>query len=372
MNPKHLLDATPTYRLEVPGLAQAVARCTPAADHRELLRCLQAFEPLGDIKLATTRSDRWLSRRKVLAADGALVHDDHEAWLRQQLELDGGDAGRTWQRLKGEGFLLTRCAITRLYLVQGSGNPDPAAFLQAEVDVEDEWVDRRLFTKWPLDPPSDLRDLLSMEGDELMGDGSGPARRPFRGMSYRLRQVIDMAAFVDAAETLEAQRRLKLRARKLLVTDVDTGAQKWMTQDDLAPGWDRQPGPARRLFNDWMLSSAGRSGERLCDHWVMQTADHTGPSGERSMTLVPAWTFGPRLAKIDARRGSAYELFGKLEKLDRRVKVPFGWYFFMLHGNRVDAAAGERVLKAAEAGLIALPEHDWRVLKAWQSNPYGF
>lgn len=41
-------------------------------------------------------------------------------------------------------------------------------------------------------------------------------------------------------------------------------------------------------------------------------------------------------------------------------------------GNRVDDAAGHRVIKAAEAGTIVLPEHDYRVLKGWEQNPYGF
>ena len=236
-------------------------------------------------------------------------------------------------------------------------------------DAEDEWIDRRLFIEWPLDPP---RDLLGMEGDELMGDGSGPARQPLRAPAYRLRQVIDMAAFVGAAEALKVQRRKKLRARQLLVTDMDTGVQKWMTQDDLASGWDRQPGCARRLFSHWMLSSAGRSGARLCEHWVMKISDYTDSKGARSMSLVPVWATTLKLAEVEGRQGSDYELFGQLERLDRRIKVPFAWYFFMLHGNRVDATAGERLLKAAEAGLIALPEHDWRILKAWQSNPYGF
>ena len=43
----------------------------------------------------------------------------------------------------------------------------------------------------------------------------------------------------------------------------------------------------------------------------------------------------------------------------------------MLHGNRVSSEAGERVLRDAEAGLIVLPERDYRVLKGWQTEPYA-
>jgi len=65
-------------------------------------------------------------------------------------------------------------------------------------------------------------------------------------------------------------------------------------------------------------------------------------------------------------------VFRKLEKLDRRVGVPFAWFFFMLHGDRVDQDVARRVIQAAEAGQIVLPEHDCRVLKAWEAYPYGF
>lgn len=61
-----------------------------------------------------------------------------------------------------------------------------------------------------------------------------------------------------------------------------------------------------------------------------------------------------------------------MQTLDRRVGVPFGWYFYMLHGNRVTDGAGHRVLEAAEQGLIVLPEHDYQVLRAWKARPYGF
>lgn len=32
----------------------------------------------------------------------------------------------------------------------------------------------------------------------------------------------------------------------------------------------------------------------------------------------------------------------------------------------------ERVLEAAEAGLIVLPEHDCQVLRRWGDDQYGF
>lgn len=90
------------------------------------------------------------------------------------------------------------------------------------------------------------------------------------------------------------------------------------------------------------------------------------------MGLIPMWTLEKKLAEIDGTKGSNYELFAKLEKLDQRVKVPFSWYFFMLHGNRMKAVVARRITKAAEAGLIVIPEHDYQVLRDWAANEYGF
>jgi len=105
----------------------------------------------------------------------------------------------------------------------------------------------------------------------------------------------------------------------------------------------------------------------------MQLSDWTDPTNKnRALGLVPMWTFPQKIARIDASKGDTYTHFGKLQTLDRRVKVPFGWYFYMLHGNLVGDDSGKRVVADAEDGLIVLPEHDYRVLKAWREYGYGF
>jgi hypothetical protein len=53
------------------------------------------------------------------------------------------------------------------------------------------------------------------------------------------------------------------------------------------------------------------------------------------------------------------------QQFDERIGMPFAWYFYGLHGNLVKSGQMERVLEAAEAGLIVLPEHDYRVLRRW-------
>jgi hypothetical protein len=44
----------------------------------------------------------------------------------------------------------------------------------------------------------------------------------------------------------------------------------------------------------------------------------------------------------------------------------------MLHWNRIEDWAGQRVIQAAEQGLIVLPECDYQVLKRWEDQSYPF
>jgi hypothetical protein len=108
---------SPGYLIDIPGLAEAVARSEPGPTHQPLLQWLRTFEPLASVQLGARRGDAYLAKRNVLDAQNRAVSDNHEAWLREQLEADGGRASSTYERLKGAGSVLSRCAITTLYLL---------------------------------------------------------------------------------------------------------------------------------------------------------------------------------------------------------------------------------------------------------------
>lgn len=360
---------TKEYAVEVPGLTEKIASAKPSNDHKELLKTIRGFGELSSAKLATWRDGMFLQRRKVLNADRALIHKNHEKFLEEQLAMDGGNAAVTFDRLKTAGYLLTKCEITTLYFVHDRGGSNQANFFQLQVNIEDEFVDCKLFGSYSFAKPGNLRDLMDdCKGDEFDGDN----RVRFSPTAYVFEKLVDVAAFVKLAEAAEAVRREAMKQMTFTVQDPWTNETEEMTQDQLAPGWNKFPDKTRRLFDDWAMSSAGRSGHRICDSWVMSFSDWTDPQGERWLGLVPEWNFLKPLAKVESNKGDAYTFFGKLQTLDRRVKVPFAWYFYMLHGNRVRDGAGERVLREAEAGLIVLAEHDYRVLKSWSEMPYGF
>lgn len=358
------------YTPTLPALEAAVAACPPVAGHSQLAKAVAGIPGLENAAVRTTRGGdggTYLSRRKVLRADGSIVHDDHAVFLAEQLEADNGNAKATKDRLVKEGYLLSRCDITNLYLASDRGDADPADFVQIEVDLHDERVNCELFGYF-FDHPQTLRDLIERaEGDLVSED----RRTSLGAPHYELRRVTDVAVFVDLAEQLEAQQRNALRNRQYTVTASGTTTVK--THADIDPHFDRFPSKTKRLFDDWQHSSAGRSGERFSAHWLLKFSDWTDPkTGTRYLSVVPLWTFAKKLAEVKSSTGDVYGLFSKLQTLDRRVQVPFAWYFYMLHGNRVHDGAGKRVLEAAESGLIVLPEHDYRVLRAWRDRNYGF
>lgn len=365
----------PEYAIAISCLAEAVASCTPNHGHRDLITLLRqhGHKDLSTAKLATSRGNISLARRKVVLTDGTIVHDDHKAWLADQMQIDAGHPDKTYRRLSQDGtdYHFTLCEIEKLYIVCDRGNPDPADFVQLEIDVETERIDGRVFRSDLWDHLEDHRDLVTFT--ESYKKTEAVERTLVRPVAYRLRNVTDVQRFVEVAEGIEARRREEVRQRAYVMTDAHSGVTTTMTVAELDPGFDRYPGKARRIFDDWRNSSAGLSGARIVDHWAMSMSDYTDPrTGERFLNITPIWTVKKKLAEVDSSKGNDHGFFGKLQTLDERVGVPFGWYFFMLHGNRVHDGAGKRALQVAENGLVFMPEHDYKVLRSWRERPYGF
>lgn len=358
-----------SYQLAVSGLSECVAAARFDAKHTHLISDIRRMPDLENANLVATGPDGRHCTRKVLSSTGHVVSDDHAAWLRA--EMAKSDVLSAWRHLRTLDHQLSVCDVKTLYVTVDQGGARQDNFIQIEIDLEVERLDRRLFSPnsdW--DIPRDDLDLIRLaeEGPSLADD----QRVKLRATGYRLNRVVDVALFNQLAEQLYNESNARNAARQVKLTD-DAGRIRTGTMAELFP--QSMPGAwkGRRLFEDWAYSSAGRSGARFCDHWALRLADWKDPrSPRRDMSLVPIWGFRGRLAEIAPPSMSDYSLYGKLEAMDRRLGVPFGWYTYMLHGNRVHAWAGERVIRAAEAGKLVLPEHDYRVLKAWQVNPYGF
>lgn len=361
-----------SYQLQIEGLEAAIASTSPDKTHRRLVDALNRLPGLEGLALATTRDNGGrLIQRKVLSTQGEIVHDDHRAWLQLQVDADGGDFAATRRRLKPLGFGLTECRVSDVYLVLDRGGAQEN-FCQIQVELEDERKHCRLFSEYSYFKDQDftcLQDLL--EDADAGAEYPSEEQLPVRPQCYRLDSAIDFAVFMRELDEQDYRQREVNRKRRFTIS-TNGGPPESVGYEHFDPDFEKWPHKVRRMFGDWVLSSAGRSGARLCRSWAAQISDRTDAQGVRCLGYIPLWTHARKIAQIDATEGSAYDLFANLEKLDSRVGVPFAWYFYMLHGNLVRDGAGDRVIDAAEKGLIVLPEHDYQVLRRWRERPYGF
>lgn len=62
---------------------------------------------------------------------------------------------------------------------------------------------------------------------------------------------------------------------------------------------------------------------------------------------------------------SVHSLMDRIEAIDCEVGLPFGWFFLMTRGNRVEPNVGEAIAQGLRADRIRLPDHDAKVLLRW-------
>lgn len=62
----------------------------------------------------------------------------------------------------------------------------------------------------------------------------------------------------------------------------------------------------------------------------------------------------------------------RIEAIDRKIGVPFGWFFLMTHANWVDPDVGDEIVKGLKAQRVRLPDRDAAVLMRWANRKYSF
>lgn len=361
------------YNLVAPGLAQAVASTAPDAKHAGLTQVLRSTPELEGAKLVHViglDQGMRLKRRRVLDAQGRVVHENHSEWALEQCALDGNNLRATLARLPGLGFRLTEIGIERLYFAVDRGG-DASDFEQIQVEHHVERVTHAITDSFWL-PPETPRELANEIESSPLPESEV---KHFGVSSYELNKHVYVGAFAVMAERVARDAREASARRIIQVKESRRGiAQppKITTFGEMFPDLHKYPSAAIRMFQDWDSSSAGLSGQRLSDHWVIDTYDGKYlEAGGRTMSIVPRWTTRQSLRKISTRDGSL-KLLRQLQALDKQVGVPFGWFFFMLHGNILSHDAGEMVLRAVDAGITSLPEADYLTLQRWQEQPYGY
>ena len=371
----HGLVCVPQLKIKQMGipspdvLATIATQTRPGKDHAGLLAALILRAGLTGIKLMCVR-DGITSPGRVFDADNNVIAENRTKWFHSEFGAANGNAKAVWERYKDAGLLVSEQQMELLYLSQPYGEK-VGEFYQIEIYAVQEVIVRDLFQKQCCSYPIDLYDLEDgcCEGYRL--DAPIPIGDPF----YKFSAVRDIAAFVDEKNALFKADKQRDSRRIVTMTNTRTGESRTGPVVELFPAAYNPSIECheKRLLDDWATSSAGQSGAKIYEHWYFNTWDYVR-GGERHLGAIPGWTTTKKLATIEAkpRNITDYAIFDKLTRLDERVGVPFGWYFFMLHGNRVHDWAGKRILKAVESGLLVLPDHDYLVLRRWYDEPYGF
>lgn len=353
------------------GVADALRRaCASAAwsrNHAELLKELKAVAGFELLCPSAVR-DHFSANPARILDDERTVAGSYRDWAREQLAAHGGDARAVWSEHAGKAWTLTWTShVVRHYWLQTG--PHPWNGIQLTIAAEEEFPGGLVFRPERWEAPRDRVELLNPHESRKQ---DSPALGPGR---YTLEAAIDMEAFYRLGQRLHAE-SLERGAQRRVTVRSDDGEAYESTWGELAPEGFRYMWRVQRWFQDWEFSSAGRSDAVAGHHWAFQlSAWDPGASGPgRVLDFVPMWSHTARLAKIEnVHRLTDEALLGKLLALDKRTGgVPFGWYFYMLHGNLVPDGAGKRVLAAARQGGLSLPDHDQRVLAAWAESPYGF
>ncbi|UVA77132.1 hypothetical protein [Pandoraea commovens] len=356
------------YDLQTDVLETIIGSTPVSKKHTDLLAVFAARTDYRGIRYVTTRDEFGERPARVIGANGEEIASDYYGWIRAELAAHGGSVSRLWTAFKDSRYCLVEVLPLLHYFVYDRGG-EQDNFVQFAVWEEQEIVQSELF-------PSDEYFLPTAEelskGWSTMS-GNSIERRTLGEPRYLLKSAIDMQRFLAVGESLYEERRRTDGARKVVMTRGSTGESRVVTIRELTDGYDESKWPARRFFDDWTASSAGIAGERACLRWAFRTADHTSENGVRHLDFVPRWAHSRKIAELKSTsKLDIYSLFGKLKQLDERVGMSFAWYFYGIHGNLVKSGQMERVLKAAEEGLIVLPEQDYRVLRQWSDDPYGF
>ncbi len=361
-------------------LAQFIKGAPVTTGHEGLLTALHARYPDTPFRLIAEHEGRtW--NVGLIDKVGNRVTDKLGQWVNQELALVNGDARKVWMKHKDSGLVRTERDGSVLYLTAPFGtNPD--AFYQIEVMVGPEITTKLQFDPKTTFPPEDRHDLVS--GSSLTFSDS--ERQILSPPQYEFEELVNMRQYLRTLVEVENANRLadlpELEKRVIHIHDIVLGPEGGQASTvvpylDMCPDYLTRTPHAVRFFQDWQESSAGRSGARLCDHWWIRANDYVGADGRRHLYLCPQWADadgGLDLPKIAPDwDDSPYGVMESLSQFDKMVDYPFAWYFFMLHGNRIQHSAGGVVAIAIREGKMnPLPECDEKVLMRWKGDGYGF
>lgn len=304
---------------------------------------------------------------RILNQDGSEVAANAWQWLRSEMTCAADRWRDRYRELLQAPLIRTDYQIRRLYFAARSG-PAVSDFFQALVYIETEYPAEEFVPEdWQVKSPQDVWEYSAP--DEKAEVVTLPV--------YRLQQIEHIGSVItrDAAvhRTNYPDQLTWATNFKVGVIDFDRNQQHQTSLRELHRYPDLPPPtPLQRWFMDWARSSAGCSGALPEHHWFFSIRE--GVWKEKPFCeVIPGWATRKKLPDFSkAKIRSVARLVEWLEAFDVKAGHPFAWYFFMLHGNRIERDVGFRVVEAIRHGLGWLSESDRKVLLKWAERSYGF
>lgn len=308
----------------VQRLIAEIEASTPRPHHASLLAAAARLVPDCPCRFALTRGG-WYRSGGLIRTDGERVADNLEDWVARELADCGDDLGKFMDRHGDSALLATRHTGRSHYFVAQYG-PDPAQFLQLEVEELQEVLDRHLWND--ASPPGDTQELLNP-----LRPASVPAQAvgaPY----YRFRRLTDLQQVATR------------------LSGPTAGA----------------PGLIRFLW-EWAGSRADR---HFSEHWIVALREHHDRYKNRVLTATPvslnarsikSFHWNSALRGLDAAR--------QLQAFDRAAGYPGAWYFHLVAGGLTPREMATAVMHDIESGYVYLGDAETALLRGWLREPYS-
>lgn len=297
----------------------------------------------------------WCSHEaKLIDPNGVKVADHVSSWIGQGLKQ--GHSASDLTRVLNRGFRLGRSEGNSFYALASYGDGS-ADFIQIHINQGKEEIGPRLQIS-----TSDIRRHVSDWRYSWAESETTPS--PLRlGAGGVIHSRTLLAECISSGRKEREKRLERMKARSVYLNGKPT---PFLEAFPLPDDWVSQPQRHERWFKDWHSSSAGRS--PMHRFWYLANYD-TYIDAIRHVGFVPQAMVWPG-SRIEAGERSIYEILAALEEFDQEQHP--AWFFFMVHGNRVDWRIGEKMAAAISEGRVHLPPHDEAVLMRWAQTPYAF
>lgn len=359
------MENRPTRLPDHASVEAILARLPAGADEAALAAALGDGFPGFVFSTVNDDDHYWRVERSVLSADGSRIAE-YRPWMEAELAKDGGKVDALWRRLQHTDFQISEWHGNSAYAFASTG-PGVADYVQIALGHEVEWCAGPIVD--PSHRPWSQDELLD---PSWIKHGEVSENNVITGPLYRLTRrvgsgVIHVRTFLARCARLEREKRLARRA--------EMEQRFWVGADgrrtpflQAQPDWFDRPPREVRFFQDWEESSART--EPVFRHWALDINDYE-ERGSRELGFIPRPLRLPE-EKLELGEASVHILMDRIERIDREIGVPFGWFFVMTHGNRVDPDVGDAIARGLREGRVRLPDSDAKVLLRWADQHYSF